>query len=161
MLNNEMLQFEKDILHTRKIRKLKDNAKNVKDRSSVESRMKKLGIKIDYVSAFIDREFGRHVTFSYLLIIADILERKLDLHLDRLAKRNRSALLCWYAENWELIAPKIVSMKKRSRKRLRREKEQVSSPENYYYYCNPEERVGIKQLDDIDPSNIYTLLNRH
>ena len=61
--------------------------------------------KIDYVSSFIDKFFGTHVTITILLSLANIVVSQNHIKLDRLARRNRSALLCWYAENWNVIDP--------------------------------------------------------
>ncbi|EAX91285.1 hypothetical protein TVAG_251290 [Trichomonas vaginalis G3] len=154
-----MNKYERDILMTRKTRKYKEFTKNIEDRKLTMERMQILGIKLDYVTAFIDREYGWHVTFAHLLQLAEVLHKKLDIQLDRLAKRNRSALLCWYTETWDLIQPKLVSMRKRSNRRRKSIKQEVSSPRNNQI-CNARED-GVEAIKLVDPSNINSLLNRH
>lgn len=81
----------------------KRSSQSLRDYEKIQHRIKASGSKIEFVSNYIDRYFGTHVTSVILLSLAKIFIGKLDLKLDRLAKRNRSALLCWYAENWDSI----------------------------------------------------------
>lgn len=79
---------------------------SMRDYETVQRRIKMNGeTKIDYVSSFIDKFFGTHVTITILLSLANIVVSQNHIKLDRLARRNRSALLCWYAENWNVIDP--------------------------------------------------------
>ncbi|EAX93623.1 hypothetical protein TVAG_336090 [Trichomonas vaginalis G3] len=62
---------------------------------------------MDYVDAYIERQLNCYITFKTMLCFCRRIARELGLKVDRLAKRNRNALLCWMAENWELIEPRI------------------------------------------------------
>ena len=81
----------------------KQSTQSSRDYERIQTRIQQNGSKIEYVSNFLDRYFRTHVTSVILLSLARIFIRKLDLTLDRLAKRNRTALLCWFAENWDPI----------------------------------------------------------
>ena len=95
---------------------------SIRDYEKVQKRMKDNGSKVDQVSTFIDKYFGTHVTIAILTSLAKIVMGRYALKLDRLARRNRSALLCWYAENWDVIFPLLndsaFEMKLKSIKRL-------------------------------------------
>ena len=116
--------------------------------------MKDNGSKVDQVSTFIDKYFGTHVTIAILTSLAKIVMGRYALKLDRLARRNRSALLCWYAENWDVIFPLLndsaFEMKLKSIKRLQNMRPKIEplapKPANTEF---------------IDPSDLTLLLNFH
>lgn len=76
-----------------------------RDHEMVKSRSSSLGPKLDLVSGQLKRMYGANVTAVSLLHRANNLERILGITVDRLARRNRQALFCWFTENWELIQP--------------------------------------------------------
>ncbi|EAX81677.1 hypothetical protein TVAG_515410 [Trichomonas vaginalis G3] len=78
-----------------------------RDNERIEKRKMKNGLKTEYIYAYFNRLIGSHVTFPLLLSFAKIFAQDLQIYIDRLAKRNRSALLCWYAENWDSIKPAL------------------------------------------------------
>lgn len=84
---------------------------SIRDNEKVRKRMKINGPKVEKVSNFIDKLFGTHVTIAILTSLAKLIINKHALVLDRLARRNRSALLCWYAENWDIIHPMLTDSK--------------------------------------------------
>ncbi|EAY02055.1 hypothetical protein TVAG_383580 [Trichomonas vaginalis G3] len=157
-----MLNIIEDIISTRKLRKYKFNSpKNIRDHLQIFERIRENGIKMDFVSAYIDREFGTKVKYLSLLSIAGNLSKELDLKLDRLAKRNRNALLCWYAENWDKIQPHIKEQK--TCLDISSE-EDISSPvEIQKEECHTESvnTVVLRNCMLIDPSDLNQLLNFH
>lgn len=157
-LNFKMIRIIEDILSTRKLRKYKySSPRNMKDHLLIFERIKYNGIKMDFVSEYMDREFGTKVKYVHLLSMANNLSRMLDIRLDRLAKRNRNALLCWYAENWALIQPHIKEQKNyiddESFALQSSIKDSTSDDDNI--------RNSISETIIIDPSDIRQLLNYH
>lgn len=126
---------------------------NLRDYETIQHRMKLNQEKLGFVAAYIDRYFETHVTTAILISLAKILINKFDLKLDRLAKRNRSALLCWYAENWDLILPYLRQGKPSFIKST------LVSPN----YSISDQKFGENHNlnDDFDPSDINHLLNNH
>lgn len=139
-----------EIITARKIRKHKSkSAKNEKDYNDILKRVKSNGIKIDFVSEYIDRIMGEHVTSAQLLSFALSIADRYEVKVDRLAKRNRNALLCWIAENWNIVHPNIKDIKLEKRESETEYIEQISSPD-----------IKI-ETSYLDPSDIRQLLNYH
>lgn len=126
---------------------------SIKDYEEIQSRMKANEEKLGFVSAYIDRYFETHVTSAILLSLAKILVQKFNLKLDRLAKRNRSAMLCWYSENWDKILPYLRQGKPNFTGKTPWTPQilihdQTVSPMNHMNY-------------NMDPTDITYLLNQH
>lgn len=79
-----------------------------RDYELVKTRTYVLGDKLIHVSGQLKRLYGNNVTAVSLLSRANILERMLGIPIDRLARRNRQALFCWFTENWEIIRPYLM-----------------------------------------------------
>jgi hypothetical protein len=62
------------------------------------------------VETFLDRVCGKR-TMSDLILIADDCTRSNSSvpSADRLARRNRAGLICWFCENWVLISDFLVA----------------------------------------------------
>lgn len=105
-------KLERDIIETRTVNKhFRTTSKSIRDYERLKKRIKKIGIKMDLVSAYFENIFGGHVTTLFLLNLAADLEKKIHVEVDRLARRNRQALLCWFAENWDKVKPIILEEK--------------------------------------------------
>lgn len=105
-------KLERDIIETRTVNKhFRTTSKSIRDNERLKKRIKKIGIKMDLVSAYFENIFGGHVTTLFLLNLAADLEKKIHVEVDRLARRNRQALLCWFAENWDKVKPIILEEK--------------------------------------------------
>lgn len=98
MISDALTQLPKEQRKSKK-----RSSQSARDSMKINDRIKINGGKIEYVSDYINRLFDTHVTSSILISLANIFLDRLNLKLDRLAKRNRTALLCWYAENWNVI----------------------------------------------------------
>jgi len=59
----------------------------------------------------VSKLFGDDIKQTTLRKIADDLSSKLDVHLDRDAKRRKSVLIKWFEENWNMIIPLIDQYK--------------------------------------------------
>ncbi|EAX95133.1 hypothetical protein TVAG_385210 [Trichomonas vaginalis G3] len=143
----------REIILTRKTKNYKRyTAQSQRDYECIKKRMMVNGVKTDYVSAYMEKQIGEHVTLVNLLSIAEVISNQLNLKIDRLAKRNRSALLCWYAENWDKISPLLLVMNNKLRSFIR-------SPKK----CDSKEYTFSNSSSDeyFDPSDINTLLNAH
>lgn len=55
--------------------------------------------------------FGGGFTNAELINIAVYISNGIGIKVDRMAKRNRDALLCWFSENWGLIYPILTKSK--------------------------------------------------
>ncbi|EAX99603.1 hypothetical protein TVAG_427670 [Trichomonas vaginalis G3] len=96
----------KDIIQTRSVNKHKrKTSQSKRDYEKIKNRISQAGIQMDYVAAYLEKLYGDHMTVTNLLSLATKIAQKLDLNIDRLAKRNRSALICWFAENWKIVYP--------------------------------------------------------
>ena len=82
----------------------------LRDYQKIQSRVSQKGLMVDIVKAYFEKIMGKKVRASFILSVAQILSSTFQIKLDRLAKRNRTALLCWYAENWVKIAPSLQSV---------------------------------------------------
>lgn len=150
-----MNNYAHDIISTRLVRKHKERSEKCrKDHQKIIQRIQVNGIKMDFVSEYIDRLIGIKVTYLSLLSFADYLSRNLEIKLDRLAKRNRNALLCWYAENWDRIQPHILELK------VHLDKNTSDDEHNFISACREKNQKLINETF-IDPSDIFQLLNDH
>lgn len=87
------------------------HSQTIRDYKKLQIRMKENDGKYQYISTFLDKYFGTHVNTMILNSLAKIITDVHGVPLDRLAKRNRSAMLCWYAENWDKICPVLSQLK--------------------------------------------------
>lgn len=94
---------------TDKVNTKRTTARSVRDYDAVAYRTKSLGTRVDLVTDTLKNTFGQNVTASWLLHWAKRIEQMLGLQIDRLARRNRQALFCWFTENWDIVHPFIVS----------------------------------------------------
>lgn len=87
-----------------------------RDTEKINSRIRMNQHEIPKVEMELLRYFSGRPIISELLTLASELvnglegELKLNLKIDRLAKRNRDCLLCWFAEHWDLLGPKIATL---------------------------------------------------
>ena len=81
------------------------------DRLLVDQRLKNNQGKIDFVTTALLAFFQtKKLTVQLLKPLAkSIINQSKEIYLDRLAKRNRHALLCWFCENWSHVLPFIRS----------------------------------------------------
>lgn len=125
-----------------------------RDQDAIQQRIIRNGYTYQFVSNYMDKYFDTHVTSSILLNLANIIIAKNGIKLDRLAKRNRSALICWYAENWNIIHPIL--------KDLSFINNLVDNNENCEKF---DQKINIpihnQEQSNFDPSNISLLLNYH
>lgn len=138
----------KDIIRARAKNKYpRTTLQSIRDHKMLTQRIKKLGIKFDYVTAYLEHIHGIHNTVCQLLTQASIYSEIINIKIDRLAKRNKQALLCWYTENWDSVLPLL--------------------PLNFYEISirlkNKKDHKEIKKdnLIQIDISDINQLLNFH
>lgn len=143
------------IMQTRPSNRHKRNtAQSMRDHEKIQKRLQSNGVMPDYISAFLEKTYGRYFTSASLLLLANNAVSKLNLSIDRLAKRNRQALLCWYAENWEKISP-LISNSAFAHSLIHGN---IDSDESN------EERINLIEIEynnPIDPRDISQLLNSH
>lgn len=143
----QTMQYVYDILTTRKFRKFTQvSQQNQKDHEDMLARIKLNGVKMDLVTAIIESKFDSRVTIDTLLIFANLMAKKHGLIVDRLARRNKTALLCWYTENWNIIQPYIndINPSRREQNLMMAEKE-----------------IKKDNVINVDPSDLFQLLNYH
>lgn len=133
-------KLKRDILNARYVNKhYRTTAKSIKDYERLRIRIGKIGVKMDIVTAYLENMFGQHATAMILLHQAAIIEKNLSIEIDRLAKRNRQALLCWFAENWDQILPFLNGNKENRRQKI----------------------INYNKSHEIDVSDFRQLLNYH
>lgn len=117
-------------------------AQAIRDFEKVKLRVQNAGFHLNNVIRHLMAIFGPKLRVYNLLEQANMVSEMLGLTVDRLATRNRKALLCWYAENWSHICyylpvkPTLMPAKKQ----------------------NISQNI---QAADIDISDISNLLNYH
>lgn len=145
MISNNLVY---DLISTRKFRKLNStNSKNLKDHTEIARRLNMSGIKIDLITEILETKYGGKFKLEDLLRFACDTSQKININVDRLAKRNRGALLCWFAENWNFILPYINNFNTKN------------------YFIARDVKKSLKESDAacniIDPSDIRQLINYH
>lgn len=144
----ELLLYPTLRAEPRKIRHQRTfKSQTTRDNEKIKKRIKVNKNRIKYIDEYLNKFFATNVTSSILVSFAKLLCKQLNLKLDRLAKRNRSALLCWYSENWDLIYYTLNSVDLSLL--LKSMPSEPSSP------------VSEPQYSFIDPSDINNLLNYH
>ena len=81
-----------------------------KDQGLTANRLRQNEGKISSVVNRLEYLLGQSPQKKDLLVLARQLCQLCGLELDRLAKRSRDCLICWYCENWAYIEPTITSM---------------------------------------------------
>lgn len=89
------------------IKPLKYNT-NYKHEDIIERVRKNEGY-FEMVKYFINDYLGNGYTNAQLVSLARYFSNECSIYLDRMAKRNRNALLCWFSENWLSILPHLTS----------------------------------------------------
>ena len=131
------------------------HSQSYRDNERIQKRIAANEGKLEYVSKFLDQYFGAHVNAEILISLAKIVMSNYQITLDRLAKRNRSALLCWYSENWDKIHPMLTSMNilgSRSSKLVN---------EIPPKFTNSFDEIKIQSNEYHDPFSLDVLLNCH
>ena len=77
------------------------------DARRINERIKNFDPKHSPACRKINKKFGLGIIHEELRVVAEFLCQKLNLVLDRDAKRDNRALRKWYDENWDQIAPEI------------------------------------------------------
>lgn len=140
-------KFVADILTTRKIRKKKNiSEQSIKDSYETEIRMEKNGVKIDLVEAVLENIYGKKYTVEQIRVLAMGIARKISKKLDRLAHRNKNALLCWFSENWDQVYPYLYA-------KFQKKPKFIGSKDNF--------SENLLEKTYIDPSDLSQLLNTH
>ena len=112
-----------------------------RDYKKIQERVRKNLSQLEYIERYFEKILSKKAKATFLSEVAQEAANKLNLHIDRLAKRYRNALLCWYAENWAQISNVIDDI--------------ISK-------CLKHDDNGEKEKKmEIDPSNISLLLNYH
>ncbi|EAX91245.1 hypothetical protein TVAG_162670 [Trichomonas vaginalis G3] len=111
----------------------------------LEERFKKNEFKLDLVISILESHYGDKLTVEQLRIFASRLSKRIHAKIDRMANRNRTAILCWYTENWDKIYSLIDEF----------------IPSQIHKFENTEKDNSNQITNDIDPSDINQLINYH
>ena len=76
-----------------------------KDQEMTVIRLKQNEAKIGKVTEILESLLGQRVQKKVLLEVAKEVSKKTRITLDRLAKRSRDCLICWFCENFEQVLP--------------------------------------------------------
>lgn len=131
------------------------HSQTLRDYEKIQKRVKQNEGRLEFITEYLDHYFGAHVNTVILNSLAKIIMETYGISLDRLAKRNRSALLCWYSENWDKIYP-VLNALNIGRKNESLFKTEMKNPliENY-------KPLAIREPKCDDPLSLEILLNCH
>lgn len=132
----------------------RNTAQSMRDHEKIQKRLKSNGILPDFISVYLEKHFCNHFTSAELLSLANSFVYRCNLKIDRLAKRNRQALLCWFAENWNVIHPNLKLPDLISKYSAKYESSDSSKEDE-----SPKEN-DVRNTT-LDPSDINQLLNNH
>ena len=80
-----------------------------RDYKRVQERLQRNSTYIEFIENYFKNFISGKVNAVFMNEVARVIAERLNIHIDRLAKRYKTALLCWYAENWNQIAGVIDS----------------------------------------------------
>jgi hypothetical protein len=78
----------------------------MKDQIDTTARLRRNAPFLPFVRTRLETCYGLSLQKKNLLIVAQTLP---GVVLDRLAKRSRDCLMCWFCENWSIIEPLLAS----------------------------------------------------
>lgn len=134
-----------DTIKTKRFRDFSDIIfANIKDQEAIEDRIIRNEPLIDTVINCLESHYGSKLTVDQLRIYARCASKIINKKIDRLANRNRMALLCWYSENWNEIQPHLNEFLPMDKNPTR-----------------PSSISFSKISNQIDPSDFHQLLNYH
>jgi hypothetical protein len=93
------------ITRTAKVRHPVNERQTAREHERLSKRMRFCGPEIDRVEAVLERAFGR-LTMALLQTIAANCTALTNgaLRPDRLARRHRPAMICFFCENWPIVS---------------------------------------------------------
>lgn len=113
----------------------------------IENRVKKAGIHLSIIQYVLSKTLGPAFTNSELLSLASLISNGLGIYIDRMAKRNKNALMCWFSENWMMIYPYI--------------RKQMSKDYSINHKRINENNNTEHLFTTFDPTDVLQLLNKH
>lgn len=82
----------------------------LQEQAMTNNRIRRCGPKLNIVNKYFEDRFGPKLNFKDLKYIADQVVKRIPLHVDRISKRNKTAMQCWFTEQWNLIKPILDNM---------------------------------------------------
>lgn len=139
----------KDLVTTRKMRKFSSaSIASQNDHHQIMMRIEKNGIKIDLISEILENIYGGKFKAEELLKFARKIGKEISVRVDRLANRNKTALLCWFSENWDKIYPILHRL-------IQNGKSKELCSTNFSF------EFDVPTIQTVDPSDLTQLLNYH
>ena len=81
------------------------------EQEDLNRRIRRNQASIPQISYFMDRFFGGNLRLKEATALASNLAKHIGLKLDRVAKRHKPAMICWFCENWNCLFPYLLKMK--------------------------------------------------
>lgn len=78
-----------------------------KDQGFTRARVKRNETQISRIMPILEILCGQNPQKKDLLVLAQEIENHQSIQLDRLAKRSKDCLICWFCENWDAISSKL------------------------------------------------------
>jgi hypothetical protein len=91
-------------------KRMKLSRQGEKDQYLMTARRRMNQANLPFVLSEFRRLMGEAPKKKNLIPIAHRVSLMCEIPLDRLAKRSRDCLLCWFCENWSIIAPRITDL---------------------------------------------------
>ena len=82
--------------------------RSMDEQHELNLKIKSLGAKYSYVSQELNILFAGDLNCKALLDVAEKVKQYIQIPIDRLTRRHKSAMICWYAEHWEQIKPIVI-----------------------------------------------------
>jgi hypothetical protein len=86
-----------------------------RDNSRMVERMRRCAQIFKPIERTLDRVFAKR-TMAELTVLADDCARMMPFmrRMDRLARRSKPGVVCWFCENWVVISPCLIAQFERS-----------------------------------------------
>ena len=81
----------------------------INEQSTINSMIKDAGSKLETETNELNLIAKKRLNFHELRLIADAVSMKSHIKMDRLTKRHKNALLCWFCEHWESLRSYVIS----------------------------------------------------
>ena len=81
------------------------------EQENLNKRIKRNQPLYSEVQRFLDRFFGGNFHLKEAVALASNICTYSSAKLDRIAKRHKPAIICWFCENWQSIVPYLLKMK--------------------------------------------------
>lgn len=81
------------------------STRTLEEQTITNRRIKACGERLEIVTRYIESKFGAKSNFTHIKKIASYIAESLNIKIDRVSKRKKEAMLCWFTEHWDCVFP--------------------------------------------------------